>query len=674
MSSFLVAAVAALAAAVGTGLLVRDCARLPRIELIGWLVAAAGLTIALAAQALGYYGGFGATTFRAVQLGAQLLAPLGLAWGLAEVAGRSVTARFASRLGLTAVTIVAGVIMAVDPLEAVPFTRAWPAASAHYGFIANGVLTLIAAVTLLTAVIAVIAAGVRSRREPAWQGAFAVTAAGGGAAVVVLLLRLTLPLNAAYAAVCLLAAALTWFAGTRSDVQRLGIRGGPAPARVRGYREDDDYGGLYRPDDGGYPGRRDDTGWGQFGADTGYGQVGADTGYGYETGSRDISDTGYGFYRDDTGGLRAVSDTGYGLYRDDTGSMVFADGTGPLPAADTGFGLPGFGAPGAGEEEEEEGTARLYGQIAIYTLLEGRAEDFDRLAQEVVAKVKAREPETLVFVMHGVPSAPMQRILYEVYRDQAAYEHHAEQAYVREFEEQRKPFVLATNVIELGVRQAKVLPLAPGAAAHPLPEPAAPAARPTSSRPAAPGYPARARAEEAVPPAYPRSRADSQPSRAGEDAQPSLPGPDSRGSLPGADSWGSRSRGDAQPSLPGADSRPSRSRGDAQPSLPGADSRSSRSRGDAQSWPREESPPSWSGGGSPPSWPPEEPPPSRSREDSRARRSTGSARTDGDFWTRGPSAAGQGGQGEFWDRPADGRDDPDDGDFWNRGSRGDRYP
>ena len=507
MSSFLVAAVAALAAAVGTGLLARDCARLPRIELIGWLVAAAALTIALAAQALGYYRGFGASTFRAIQLAAQLLAPLGLTWGMAEVAGRGVTARFASRLALGALTIVAGVILAVDPLESAAFSKAWPAASVHYGFIANWVLTLLAVVTVLAALVAVIVTGVRSRSEPGWQGAFGVTAAGGGAAVALQLLRLTLPLNAAYAAVCLLAAVLTWFAGTRSDVRRLGIRGAPAAARGRRY-PDDDYGGLYRPDDSGYPSRRDggweqfgpDTGYGPMAPDTGYGQVGADTGYGYQTGSRDISDTGYGFYRDDTGGLRAVSDTGYGLYRDDnTGGMVFTDGTGAgLGAVDTGFGLPGVGAAGMTGEEEEEGTARLYGQIAIYTLLEGRAEEFDRLAQDVVAKVKAREPETLVFVMHGVPSAPMQRILYEVYRDQAAYEHHAEQAYVQAFEEQRKPFVLATNVIELGVRQAKVLPLAPGAPPpRPVPQPEPPA-QPPRSRTQAGSGPARPRSDAPV--------------------------------------------------------------------------------------------------------------------------------------------------------------------------------
>src|SRR5258708_12508573 len=53
----------------------------------------------------------------------------------------------------------------------------------------------------------------------------------------------------------------------------------------------------------------------------------------------------------------------------------------------------------------------------------------------------------------------MQRILYEVYRDRTAYEAHRRQPYVVAFEADRRPYVLATNVIELGLQQAKVSPL-----------------------------------------------------------------------------------------------------------------------------------------------------------------------------------------------------------------------
>ena len=85
--------------------------------------------------------------------------------------------------------------------------------------------------------------------------------------------------------------------------------------------------------------------------------------------------------------------------------------------------------------------------------------DFDRLAKQVVRQVGANEPDTLVFIVHAVPSAPMQRILYEVYRDRDAYEWHKRQPYVAGFESDRSPYVLATNLIELGLQQAKVSPL-----------------------------------------------------------------------------------------------------------------------------------------------------------------------------------------------------------------------
>ena len=95
-------------------------------------------------------------------------------------------------------------------------------------------------------------------------------------------------------------------------------------------------------------------------------------------------------------------------------------------------------------------TDRLYGRIAIYTLLDAGAEEFDRLAEQVVDQVRTGEPGTLAYVVHGVPSAPLQRILYQLYADRAAYDWHQERPYVADFEARRRPLVLATNVIELG--------------------------------------------------------------------------------------------------------------------------------------------------------------------------------------------------------------------------------
>jgi quinol monooxygenase YgiN len=106
-------------------------------------------------------------------------------------------------------------------------------------------------------------------------------------------------------------------------------------------------------------------------------------------------------------------------------------------------------------------TDLLYGRIAIYTLLDSGADEFDRLADQVVEQVRTGEPETLAYVVHSVPSAPLQRILYQLYADRAAYDRHQERPYVADFEVRRRPLVLATNVIELGVRQAKVAAVTP---------------------------------------------------------------------------------------------------------------------------------------------------------------------------------------------------------------------
>src|SRR5215468_7133987 len=178
--SFLAAAAAA--AAVITVVLVMRFARLPRPDQAAWACAAAGLTLALAAQALGYHRGFNAAAFRAIEVGARLAAPMALVWGLAELTAKSFAVRFACRLGLAALTAIAGVILASDPLSGVTFTTAWPTAADHYQFIPNVVLVVIAAATVIPALIAPAVAAVRARREPGWREVFPPAAAAAGAA------------------------------------------------------------------------------------------------------------------------------------------------------------------------------------------------------------------------------------------------------------------------------------------------------------------------------------------------------------------------------------------------------------------------------------------------------------------------------------------------------------
>ncbi len=490
-TSFGVAAVATLVALVLTGMLVQRCVRMPRLDLAALASAAAGTSVALAADALGSYRGFSPGTFRAVHLGAQLLAPMALAWALAELAGKSTGARFAARLALGGLTMVAAVVLASDPLSSTSFGKTWPVASQYYQLIPNAILELVAVVTALAAVIAAAIAAVRARRYPGWQDVFGAVVSTAVAALLTVGLRVKLPVNSGYPAICLAVVVLAWFAARQSGRARLDVLrlDGPVWDEDTGefmrYNEDTGEFSPYRDDDTGYPPPRPGAGdraprW--SGDDTGgFGAVGPDTDF--STWFRDDTgglpaDTG-GFPADtggfpaDTGGLPA--DTG-GFPAGDTGEYGFGSDPGlagslaPMPGAanghqavfETGDVLPVAGGYRNGDGGYRNGagpvtgdTSRFYGQIAIYTLLDGRADDFDQLAQRVVEQVQASEPGTLVYVVHGVPSAPMQRILYEVYQDEAAFAEHARQPHVQRFEEERKPCVLATNVIELGVRHAK---------------------------------------------------------------------------------------------------------------------------------------------------------------------------------------------------------------------------
>ena len=149
-------------------------------------------------------------------------------------------------------------------------------------------------------------------------------------------------------------------------------------------------------------------------------------------------------------------------------------------------------------------SARPYGRILIFTLLDDRVTDFDRLAEEAAEYVRTGEPDTLVYVIHLVPNAPLQRIFYEIYRDRAAFDSHESQPYMQRFVAERRTCVLATNVIELRLKYAKVAPL-------PGPQPPAPAAPlptgPLSAAPprGVPGAPVPQRARPLPPPRPQRS-------------------------------------------------------------------------------------------------------------------------------------------------------------------------
>jgi len=140
-----------LVAAVATGLLAGRAVRQPRLDTILWTAGTLALTVALAAQSMGFASGFGPATFRAVQLFALLLAPLWLAWGLVERVWPGEAARFGTRLACGALTVVGSVILVTDPLTAAPFGKGWPLAGSHYQAPSQYTLDVVQAVAVILA-------------------------------------------------------------------------------------------------------------------------------------------------------------------------------------------------------------------------------------------------------------------------------------------------------------------------------------------------------------------------------------------------------------------------------------------------------------------------------------------------------------------------------------------
>src|SRR5580700_9416105 len=243
-----------------------------------------------------------------------------------------------------------------------------------------------------------------------------------------------------------------------------------------GRRDSWQNGDGYQPDTAagyqgtGYPNGAGYAGSGNYASQTGYGDQASGAGQGYGAQGYDARGYGPNGYPDSGYPGSGQSAAGYGgAGYDSTG---YAGGTGysgsalPGNGASSGNGYDASGAPGAagyaggyaqsgyaqsgyaatgassqygwassspGSEflpadesasgnDNPAGTPRPYGRLSIFTLLDDKAAEFDRLAERAAEGVRTAEPDTLVYVIHVVPKAPMQRIIYEIYRDRAAFE------------------------------------------------------------------------------------------------------------------------------------------------------------------------------------------------------------------------------------------------------------
>ena len=138
-----------------------------------------------------------------------------------------------------------------------------------------------------------------------------------------------------------------------------------------------------------------------------------------------------------------------------------ARGRRPLSPQEPEPDIPQFTALGAVAAANGSSTAapRPYGRISIFTLLDDKVVEFDRLAKRAAEGVRTAEPDALVYAINVVPGAPTQRIIYEIYRDRGAFESHEQHPHTQRFAKDRRSCVRAVNVIDLRLKYAKVATL-----------------------------------------------------------------------------------------------------------------------------------------------------------------------------------------------------------------------
>jgi quinol monooxygenase YgiN len=391
MVNVVFALLATVAALIGNGLLVSRTLNQRLPHLVAWCLSMFGLCVALAAMTIGFLTGFGALLFRIMELGAALVAPVWLVLGVVELIAYYVQVRFAAWLFAVSYSIVAAVIVLLDPIEGT-FGDALPKPDDHYTWLP---LSLLGGAHVFVVIALVACAGVTALRARNQDGeayevllpVALVTLAG------VLLVAGTRGLLPDFLAIVALGAAagLIWFGAMRT----VPVEG----AEQDELDEEDDYMlQQHRPEP--VPERS--------------------------------------FMAAPTA---AMPPDGY-----------------PEPPERQGVPAGGVGLMGQ-EPVAAPPPSALYGQITVYTLLDGREEAFDRLAAEAVRAAREAEPDTLVYICHEVVNSPTQRIFYQLFRDQAAYQEHQNLPQVQRFLTDSRTHVLAVNVVELKLNGAKVVPL-----------------------------------------------------------------------------------------------------------------------------------------------------------------------------------------------------------------------
>jgi len=419
MVNVALALLATLAALGGAGLLLSRTLPDRRVHLLAWCGTLVSLGIALASMTIGFAAGFGPALLRSMELFGSLIAPLTLALGVVELIARTVQARFAARLIAASYVIVAVVIILLDPIIG-DFGKSLPKVTGHYSSLPGLVLDgahIFAVVSLVSCVAVTAVRGNRRDREAAeTMMTLAMVALAG--VLTVAAMRSLLPGPLAPLALGG-AAALVWFGASRlpsggtNDHDHDHDREEPEPYEDMSRFRQQPY------DDGQY---------------------------------------------DNTGPRRRPQNPQNP--QPPQNPQIF-----PNPHTTGGYERPRYerdappsfappaGLPAPGPQMGP--VMGQYGRIMIYTLLDGHAEAFDRLAAEVAYNVRQVEPGTLVYACHTVDNAPDQRLFYQLFRDANSVEAHTRQPHVQRFAQEARAHVSGTNVIELTVSAGNLASPAP---------------------------------------------------------------------------------------------------------------------------------------------------------------------------------------------------------------------
>lgn len=428
MLSALLALLATLGALLVTGLLIQRAHKDRLLYLIAWSFTQVGLSLALLSMGVGFLAGFNGLLFRVLELGAALIGPVWLALGMIELIARYVQVRFAAWLFAISYTVVAIVILLLDPLKG-DLSKDLPKPGDTYDALPLLLIdgAHVVAVLALAGCTGVTAWLASKQDQEAAELLIPIALVALAGVLVVSGTRGFLPAPLAVIALGG-AAGLVWYGAMRT---------------IPVYDDEgyDEYGDDYADDYGDEP-------------VTGYEEQGYPPGrpepVPAPTPSPDPRRGELRFPEPANEELRFPETSSFPGKGDNPAGPTAVDGVGGIAS-----GLGGA-APDQARTAAPAGLAGACGQITVYTLLEGREAAFDRLAADLVKAALAVEPDTVIFACHEVVGGPTQRIFYQLFRDEAAFAAHRQQQHLQRFLAESRTHVLATNVIELRLGAAKV--------------------------------------------------------------------------------------------------------------------------------------------------------------------------------------------------------------------------